>query len=357
MRRSTRPRFSLHGVVLLLLCLVIIGSMPYAFAQTSGLRGAWRQKAFEGVFSDDRSSPKIENGYLLSFRRTLTDSTRNDAVLVESLASGERHQFSFWPDYVSVVWVADVCVTLTKHLIIVGSLLRPDDVAPRNFASEVDFEGRTLNTVDLGTYEPELTCATRDGSFWTLGQDWTAEASGSDYQMLRNYSLDSHMIKSALKRKDLPDRVNLSARLHFAGGRPGKAFLVCGEKSTGAYIGPAITWVEVALSNGAETTSGVKLPPPRARITGLALLGEQVYGSFVTTFKDNSTPQQGLYKLNLSEVSAGIWEPVGETVAPVGSTRSFSRLIGADSGSLVYLRNEMLSNDGAPILYWSKPTD
>ena len=360
-RHRSRPfqRFALSSshvrrAVALLLWVAVLGYSPYGFAQTSTLPSPWQQKAFEGVFSDDRALPKIDNGYLLSFRRTLTESTA--AVLLESLGGGERREISYWPDNVSVVWLADVSVSMTKHLIIVGSFLRTDDVTPQNFASELDFEGHVLNTFELGSYEPELTCTTGDGSFWVLGQDWGAETSRSTYEMLRNYSADGRLIKSALKRKDLPYRVNLSARLHYAGGGPGKAFLVCGDKSVGVYVGPAITWAEVALSDGTQTTWRVKLPPPRARITGLALLGGQVYGSFYTAFKDNSNPQRGLYKLNLGQMPSAVWETVEGTIAPDGSSRSFATLIGSDSGSLVYMRNEMVSAHGAPILFWSRPS-
>jgi hypothetical protein len=346
----------LKGFVAILLWSVLVGSALHAFGQTATLQGAWRQKAFDGIFSDDRASPKIDNGYLLSFRRTRTDSSNEADILLQSLAGGERRQLSFWPERVSVVWFADVSATLSKHLIVVGSFLRSDEAGPRNFVSEVDFEGHTLNTVDLGTFEPELACSANDGSFWVLGQDWDAEKSGAAYELLRNYAPDWRLIRSALNRKDLPYRVNLSARLHYAGGGTGRAFLVCGEKSVGVYIGPAITWAEVSFSDGGQTTWRVKLPPPRARITGFALLGEQVYSSFYTVFKDNSNPQQGLYKLNSSQPSSAVWEPIDGTIAAYGSNRSFSTLIGGDSGSLVYVRSGMVEAGEAPILFWSKPS-
>jgi hypothetical protein len=355
--RSSWRKFLSPRIALLLLCFAVVHSTPSVFGQTASLQTAWQQKVFQGAFSDDRTTPKIDHGFLISFRRTLTDSSESDAIRLDSLDRNEHYQLPFWPERAMVAWIADVSVTSDKHLIIVGSLLRQEESSPRHFASEVDFEGHIFSSIDFGNYEPELTCTAGDGSVWVLGQDWDAETSRSPYRMLRNYSREGHLIRSALSRKDVPYRVNLSARLHHAGGGPGKAFLVCGDKIVGVYIGPAITWVEVALSDSVQRTWRVKLPPPRARITGLALLGEEVYGSFNTASKDGSNPQRGLYKLNLSQQPSAVWEPVDGTIAPTSLNRSFSMLMGSDGLSLVYLRNEMVSPEGVPILLWSKPSD
>lgn len=338
-----------------------------AYCQMGTLPSAWQQKEFPGVvWRLDRTPPKIDNGYVVSFRQNLKNGPQGDSIHLNSLATSQESQVSFWLPGASSVWINDVAVSSNQRLIVVGAFAQAADGTARNFLAETDLTGRLVNTIDMGSYEPGVVCTEKDGSIWMIGQDRGAPAAGHSYPILSNYSEDGHLLRSYLTNQDFPFvQLNLSARLRDLGGTPGRVFIQCGSQYVGAYIGPARSWVQVRLSDGTGQRWRVRIPVQGASvITGLAWLGGTVvYGSF-RTGPDNSDSAgngvivRGLYKLDLSLPGTAIWKPM--TTSPDALGLSFGAVVGEDSDSLVYIKLSsaptkiVSSGPKMPILFWAK---
>jgi hypothetical protein len=349
----------------LLPLVLTISCCAGAFAQVGALPAPWQQKAFKNAaYSDasERSLPRISNGYLLSFQRVIRNGPKSDTIVLDSLTSGRETQFPFWVSGASTIWLDEVAVTPGHRLLVAGSFSRPDGTIG-NFIKVLTMAGKTLASIGMQTYEPEMVCTESDGTIWTLGQDWKAQTAGAPYSLLRNYTMGGHLLRSYLGIRDFPATdLNFSTRLKNTGGTPGRAFLRCGDKSVGAYIGPALIWTEVQLTDHTARTWMVRLSLRRTLITGLALVGDHsVYGSFKSMVPSKAGDPskavlvRGLYKLNLSRTSlTAPWEPVPGTTDTAAAQPSLW-LAGSDGPSLVYERSNANSPDGSPILFWSKP--
>jgi hypothetical protein len=347
------------------------------FAQVTVLEAPWTQKVLVDTFSPDRSFPQIRDGYLLTFRRAFSEA--HDAILLTSLGGDDSKAVSFRLNGASRVWIDDVTVSSRRSILVAGAYIRVDSASEHRFIAQLDLAGNVVSTVDLGPYEAERICATSDGTIWTFGQEWSAEAKGKSYEMLRNYSVDGQVLRSYLPRTDivLPP-VNLSNRFHQMGMRRGRTFLRCGTKSIGAYVAPAGIWYEVKLSDDIGQSwsvagqSGGEFSLVRGKcaaciVSGFALLGEhEVYASFDSVEQKKEVFARGLFRLHLGPDGNANWDPVQGTRAP-DAIHSVARLLGSDGASLVYLLNGSNSSDGLPVccsrqyfdrhpsLLWSKP--
>jgi hypothetical protein len=287
----------------------------------------------------------------------ITSGPANDAIQLYSLTSGKESKIPFWFAGTSVIWIEDVGVAQNGDFLVAGAFLRPTDTAPSYFIAEIDSSGKTIATVASGSFSPMLVCGSNDGTIWAFGQDWDAAGAGRSYSMLRNYSVDGQLLRTYLERKDLSvGRLNFSARLHYAGGLPGLAFLRCGDTSVGAYVGPARTWVEVRLADGTSQLWHVSLPSAQTAITGLAFMNNgSVFSSLITADPGLVNQKEGLYVLDLSQESSATWRPVPGTVAPASLTGTIRILLGSDKSSFVYVKNHVTSENGSYVLFWSKP--
>jgi hypothetical protein len=364
MRTSVAPSTKIFELVIqgagktfLLVAWLIVTFAGTLRCQTNPLTTPWQQKTFPNLFSSGRTLPKIDNGYLISFRRTVATGPANDAIDLRSLTSDQEIQVPFWLNGASVIWIEDVGITPANNLLVVGAFVRAGDPSPSNFLAEVDPSGNTLSTTDSGSYSPVLVCGTNDGTIWTLGQDWSAESAGTSYAMLRNYSVSGQLLRSYMQRQTpLASPINLSARLHHTGGLPGRAYLQCGSGSVGAYIGPSRIWIEVQLSDKSSQIWRVQLPGVHSEINGLALLGDHVvYGSVVAANPDMAHQEEGLYQLNLSQARIAVWQPVAGTTESTSASGSLRALVGRDSASLVYVEKGTFSSDGNRTFFWAKP--
>src|SRR5580693_8709873 len=57
-------------------------------AQVSNSFVPWQRKTFTDVFSDERTFPRIDHGFLFSFRRVVRDN-RQISIVVQSLRTGQ----------------------------------------------------------------------------------------------------------------------------------------------------------------------------------------------------------------------------------------------------------------------------
>jgi hypothetical protein len=350
------------------------------FAQVTVLEAPWTQKVLVAGFSPNRSFPQIRDGYLWTFRRAFSEAD-DDAIFLISLGGGDSKAVPFWLHGASRIWIDDVTVSPARSILVAGAYIRADSDSENRFIAQLDLEGNMLSTIDLGPYEAERICSTSDGTIWTFGQEWSAEAKGKSYGMLRNYSVDGQVLRSYLPRTDivLPP-FNLSNRFHQTGMRRGRIFLRCGNKSIGAYVAPAGIWYEVKLGDATGQSWSVprqsgesslvrrKGESAAARIvSGFALLGEhEVYASIDSMGQQKQVFARGLYRLHLGPDGNANWDLVQGTSAS-DAIHSVARLLGSDGASLVYLLDGSNSSDGLPAccgrqyfdrhpsLFWSKP--
>jgi hypothetical protein len=327
------------------------GSEP-AVSQSNGLPAPWQQKAVSVTLFPDHTIPKIDHGYTVVSRRMIIDGIQQEAIYLKSLADGTERQTSFWISGASVIWINDLAAASSDKLFVVGSFRRSADGVPINFVAEADMSGHTLRTIDMGSYEPELACVAPDGSFWTFGQDWSAERSDIPYSLLRNYSSTGRLLGSYLPSDTLPPaRLNFSTRVHRMGGARGRMFLQCGQQSVGAYIGPVGTWVEIDFADKTSQVWQVN-PPSAGMMTGLALLKRhEVYCSFRG---QNTVFVRGFFKLNLSQPKIATWEPIAGMVQYLNVAQKSPpamSVIGADGPSLVY----QSIDSGRHIFFWIRP--
>ncbi len=331
-------------------------AIPLMTQAANSLPAAWQQKVLALSWSKGQSSFKFDRGYVLSFRRTVAEGPQKDTIHLNSLSDGMTKDLPFWINGASQIWIDAVAVVSEQKFIVVGSFLPIAGGQPINFMAETDIEGRHVQTVDMGTYEPEFACAASDGSVWTLGQDWSAEQSDISYPMLRNYLPNGRLLDSYLVNDSLPPiRLNFSRRLHRMGGASGGTYLRCGDESVGVYLGPAFTWAEVQLKNKTFQTWKVQFPAS-GHVTGLALLGtHEVYCSFATR---KSVIVRGLFKLDLRNSDTADWEPIDGTLTFVGESALSSPVTfvaGSDGPNLVYVNMPTDFPKSDPVFFWSKP--
>ena len=330
-----------------------------ALAQSPVLSPPWQQQAMGGI-TPQRTIPKIEHGYLLQFMPHVKDGPAAGMIHWNSLATQRQGDLSFWLPGASEIWLNDVGATPDGNILVAGTYAESGQNSVNNFLAWVDPAGTVLQTVNPGSYEPERVCATNDGNIWTLGQDWGAQA---DYNMVRKNSTSGEVLGSFLSRTSLPvTSFDLSTHAHLQSPPPqqippGKTYLQCGDESVGVYVGPALTWFEVQLTDG--STQRFRVPPPAAFtwITGAGLIAtHEVYASFDTSITNGSggpsARQRGLYVLNLGGQTPK-WGSVLGTVGSAEVSGGFMRLVGRDGPNLVYVRNKTTSPDGSPVLFWS----
>jgi hypothetical protein len=351
--RNQRLRLRICLAISSFVSAVAAGSgLNAAVAQQEALPSPWQHKPVSLTILQDQTIPKIDHGYIIFSRHIIVDTNQREAIYVQSLADGTVRRPSFWLKDSLRVWVNDLAVASSDEILVVGSFTRSKDGAAINFLVKSDMEGQTLAIIDMGTYEPELTCVAQDGSVWTFGQDWGAERSDIPYFLLRNYSSRGRLLGSYLSSDALPPiRLNFSTRLHRMGGARGRMFLQCGQQSVGAYIGPASRWVEIDLADSSERVWQVE-PPSRAIMTGLALLKRhEVYCSYRA---QNTVFVRGFFKLNLTQPKIATWEPIPGMVQYVDLAHSPAppmSVIGADGSSLVYQKMDFKTH----VFYWVRP--
>jgi hypothetical protein len=350
-KKGFRPKLSIAAFAFVAIIVGGSGSRD-VLAVSNGFPAPWQQEAVSIPMIPGHTNPKIDHGYILFARWIIVDGVQNGALYLKSLADRTEYLPSFWINGASIIWINDLAVTSDRKLLVVGSFSRSTDHAPVNFLAESELSGRTLETVDTGTYEPELACVTADGSIWTFGQDWSAERSDIPYPLMRNYSSTGQLLGSYLSSDSIPPaRLNFSTRLHRFGGAPGRIFLQCGDQTVGAYVETTRTWAEIDLAPKTLHIWQVR-HPASGHITGLALLGRhELYASF----KGRDTVfVRGFFKLDLGQPKAGEWEPIQGMVEYFGIAQKPSQVIsviGADSSSLVYQRLESDKH----VFCWVKP--
>jgi hypothetical protein len=328
-------------------CAVLIGNFALnAFAQTTSLQAPWQKKAFGDAFSlAERIFPRIDHGYLLSFRPTIQRASHGDIVL-QSLVTGETRQLTFWFGGASEIHIAAASINKAEERVYVaGSYVRQADIAVTDFIAELDLTGHIVRTFGLGLYRPRRICAADDGTLWTLGQvlNENGEDSGAASGMLRNYSVNGQLLNAYLPGSEFPV---VSRNI----AKKSRVFLSCGDESVGVYLGPARRWIEIPFGGGAAQQWQIEPPQSAPTMTHLTLLGKgTVYASFRNR---ESSASNAIYGINRGPNGEVRWTRISQKLR-VGAKAVGKVLMGRDGPSVVYL--ERTSSELNPTLYWSKP--
>jgi len=351
--------------VFFLLCCLTVG----AVAQSNAIPSPWQRKTEPGAFSRERSIPRVDRGYLFSFRRRILDDSKSN-LLVRSLATGDETLMTFWITGASEIRVEDVAVGPTGQVYVAGSMMQPASLSLTNFVAAVDSSGSPTKVTDLGSYRPKRLCVANDGTFWTFGFGLgLSSAEGRGDRLLRQYSQGGSVLNAFLPSEKFP----ALAHLDF---RHASAALACGDESVGLYLSKPARWVEVPFANPVANKWRIQ-PAPLGVLVGVALLGaHHVYASFAarTVGSDGLPETTGkLYKLTLptdgqdkpvaSSVQAGAggerlqsgnrakanWTSLSDGSSAAGKVF----LLGRDEQSLVFAGGKTQGAD--PTLYWVRP--
>jgi hypothetical protein len=193
----------------------------------------------------------------------------------------------------------------------------------------LDQRGEPILTVDTDDFLPESVCFGSDGGIWLFGMDSLKHGEASD--LLRKYSFDGDLVRSALPLGSLPDGFD-----HPLDSRYMRVFTSAGSK-LGLASGQRWTWLD--LSAEGRITGIMELPDtpdgPSARLA-LAASGE--------LYADGSGK---LFRLNRAD---GEWEAVEiRPSVPCGPLE----LVGTDGPHIVFAER-----CGYPLrLFWFAESD
>jgi hypothetical protein len=348
--------------------LLVFLVMGVSQANSNNLPSAWQQKTLPQLFSPGNTLPRVDRGYMFSFRRKVANGNQSNIIL-HSLATGEKKELTLWIEGASEIQLEDVAVGPTGETFVAGSHTRAGDAALTNFVAEIDKTGTLVKLHDLGSYHPKRVCVGNDGSFWSMGLSNGGETEdGFGERLLRQYSPDGRLINAFLPSKKFP----VLSRVDY---KRSAVNLSCGDESVGLYVARPARWVEVDLKTSVVHKWRVQ-PAPDGRVTGLVLRGaHEVYATFVTrTMGSNGEPMVSstAYKLEVPQDHArasspnnapavdrlqsdtrpkATWQPL--TASSGGRTSTNRFLVGRDDQSLIYLGGRV--QGAAPTLYWVRP--
>jgi hypothetical protein len=349
------------------------GTISEAAGSTDTVTRVSVPAAFAGA-DKGMSFPVANAGRLLVFRRTLR-APGDLALKVRAIQTGREWTSAFWIPGASAIRIRAGALTMDGHALVAGlsattpagagrlNELRPPDESPtesdglnrdvRAFAAEIDDSGHVLKTIDFGTYDVQRLCASDDGTFWTIGRDWTLEQEAevpTTYHLVRQYSARGEMLNQFLPWHWLGQ----SPSHDDANGPPFRrsmAFLACGKRSIVAYLAKAgaqgFLVAEFDRASG-RTRWRHAVRVPGLVMTGLAVLEDKsVHATFATPVRsrpdgraallqrggdpegDAHSPP-GLYALDQNSRPA-VWHPVA--LAQPGNGADV--LIGTDSTRLL----------------------
>jgi hypothetical protein len=368
LNRVTTPA----GLLAIALCCIWLSSATVA--QSQHLSPTWQQKSYANSFSRQRTIPRVDHGYLLSFRHRIFDSKESNLFL-RSLNTGSEQSLSFWIDGATEIRAEDAAVSSGGQVYVVGSLMRAGQLDLTNFVAAVDRSGNPPRVFDLGSFTPKRVCAANDGTIWAFGLTLGGHGEdGHGDRLLRQYSPDGRLLNAYLPNKKFP-------ALASRGFRREAVSLACGDDSVGVYLARPPRWIEVQSSDSVAYKWRIQSAPPGI-VTGVALMNShELYATFATRTVGTDgkvNVASTLYQLNLPVDGHGLsllpsasnpltsGSPLGDLSSggrPRGSWTpliddSDSRagnvfLLGRDDQSLVYVGRKSEGLD--PVLYWVRP--
>jgi hypothetical protein len=294
-----------------------------------------RQEPYDRAPAREQTVPRAQNGYLVSFTPVITHSSLN-AIVLRSIATMEELDLPFWIQGAGEVHIEDIALNSRAQIYVVGSFVRPGDIALTNFSAELDNAGRLMALYQLGPYRPKRVCAANDGSFWLFGQVLSDAHEGLYSHLLRYYAPDGQLVNAYLTRDMFP------ALSETSFGRR-QVFLTCDSDHAGIYFTLSRRWVQVS-----ERTSVVQQwrvePVTSLKITGIAVLPDHhIYASFSTS--PSQTVAGGFYVLDLVSADSARWTLITASPHPV--------LLGDEGDYLIYTQPS--SPTASRALYWLRP--
>ena len=329
-RKVHRFRWCLRRCPLL---LILLWSNTFVLGQNRLSTAPLKRDRIRNMISIERSFPRMENGYVFSFRPSVRQAGEDD-LIVASPAKGQDYQLGFSVPGMSETRISDVSVGPEGQVYIVGSAIKAGDVTVRGFLSNLDLTAHG-STVFFDEYKPERVCVAGDGTLWVLGQPLNAELANTPSGMLRNYTAQGELRSEFLPALNFP----VVARNV---GKRSQIFLSCGEESVGVYLGPARLWVEIAY--GEVLAEQRHVDPPQSSVMSRLVLVHK--GEVLASFRDRLPDGQlgrvnHFYRLSMDR-SPVSWESINGGETSNASNVPARGLLGRDGDSVVYLDSSQI---------------
>ncbi|MGD0445278.1 MAG: hypothetical protein ABSA39_15185 [Edaphobacter sp.] len=208
--------------------------------------------------------------------------------------------------------------------------------AYENFLVHADQNGKVLSLLRTGTYSAQHLCVTPDNAIWTFGHDEQSDEAGNfSYDMLRNYSLNSGLVQSAVKRSTFTRHTFAYQTVNF--------HMACSATRVGVYAGTN-EWIQYTPATGRLGRWKVDTStfPRNFMLVGFAYLpmgAGHVYATVQGRTQDGRDANPGtLFELAYSQADDKLhWEPVAGTIPPAGKEYgTIAQLYGSDDNKLVY---------------------
>lgn len=298
---------------------------------------------------------QVSDGYLVSL------SSDRLHITLTSLRLLNDHQIQLTLDGGAVSLVTGATVSARGTLAITGLYRSNTTGRVSSFLAYADFSGRVSKLVDLGAFAPEGACSSGDGTIWVLGQDLSKEAifwshgndtgktpQAADYFLLHAYNANAELAQLRFPRSSL----HLSNKLFLNMASQGSgAALGCGPESVGVYVrqNDLPIWYELDRKDGSAQMWNVSGISHASKLTGLALpFSSTEYASFLSpdaTF--------GIYRLILGNNAVAQWVKVSDRLGRFDPDFPALKVLGSESGQLIYVNGVTATGTHAPIVAWS----
>ncbi|MGB6718389.1 MAG: hypothetical protein WBE47_15675, partial [Candidatus Acidiferrales bacterium] len=105
----------------LVLSGLFLTSVISAQAQSTAFDKPWKESVFQGALSSQHTYPKISEGYLISFERTIGEDSQGQAIYLNALTGGQQVRVPFWIPGAVTIWLEDVSMDPSNILLVTGS--------------------------------------------------------------------------------------------------------------------------------------------------------------------------------------------------------------------------------------------
>ena len=208
----------------------------------------------EGLLGVGKPFPRMENGTVL----THSGYTNSPApsLTVFRLTGTSPTAASLWPADSAVVSVHDACARAGHGAIAVVQAVNASEQRAWLVMS-LDPSGRVESEFRTNPYVAHQVAVDGSGNIWTLGVDSEAKEHKADYNIMREYSPDGQLLRSAVPRSTFATKLDPSVNV---GGTVGFSFLRARGPNIAAYIAQTCEWIEVAPDGQVVSRAKVRMP-------------------------------------------------------------------------------------------------
>jgi len=264
-----------------------------------------------------------DKGFLISIQHRA--SKTQPAVVLYDSAGSARQKANVWIDNAVEVMVTHAAATESGNLIVSGAAKDPTGKIAY-FLATIDSSGNPAKLLRTNPFVPQQICGGENGTVWALGFDRDVDEgrTGSDYALLRKYSLDTGFVTETFQRSKLAR----AGRVYPMGST-----MRCNSSQIGIYTGLDHEWAKYDVkSKVLRIWKAPELASVGRKITGLAFSGD---GELFASIMDQAEGTSGLYKFVSRNTGDGEWSAVESTVKPFEHS-AVAVLMGSTRDTMIY---------------------